>query len=442
MVSVIVGGQWGDEGKGKIVDVLAKNVDYIVRYQGGANAGHTLNINGKEIVLHLIPSGILNQHTKNVIGNGVVLDLLTLKEEIDFLGFDFTGRLFISDQAHVIFPWHRLVDALKYKGRIGTTGRGIGPAYTDKARRIGIRVGELFGNFKVIFDQHYDSAIFMLRQNCNNAEEIKDLLETNLKNEKTGQHLGRFYSAEQWLDKEKMFLEYSEIIQYIKPFVCNTVSLLNSAIEKGEKVVLEGAQGTFLDIDHGTYPFVTSSNSTSGGACTGSGIGPTKIKNVYGIMKAYITRVGAGPMPTELNDIVGEKLRYAGHEYGSTTKRPRRCGWFDAVLARHSARVNGMTSVVVTKLDVLDNFDEIKICIGYEIDGKIIKDFLSNVNEFARVKPVYVSMSGWKSDISSCRNYNDLPVQAKAYLSFIQEFIGCPIFIISVGPGRDQTILL
>ncbi len=443
MVTVIVGGQFGDEGKGKIVDVLAKDADFIVRYQGGANAGHTINVGCKQTILHLIPSGILYPQTMNVIGNGVVLDLLTLKHEIDALekrGINFTDRLFLSDQAHVIFPWHRLLDAIKYKGILGTTGRGIGPAYTDKIRREGIRLGDFknSSNARLLFDKQYESAIRQLKQECQNANEIQQLLKVPLKDEESGEHLGRYFSLEKWLDNEKIWEEYIQIYNSLQKYICNTVSLLHTANATGKKIVLEGAQGTFLDIDHGTYPYVTSSSACAGGACTGSGIGPLHIKEVCGIMKAYLTRVGTGPMPTELNNTTGEKIREIGHEYGATTKRPRRCGWFDAVLARHSVCINSMSSIALTKLDVLDDFDTINICVGYVIDGVLTTDFPNSRLDCA--EPWYETLRGWKQSTSSCTSFSALPCEAQNYVHRLQEFLQCHIHIVSVGPERERTI--
>lgn len=442
MVSVIVGAQFGDEGKGKIVDVLAKDAEYIVRYQGGANAGHTLYVNGKKIVLHLIPSGILYPHTKNVIGNGVVVDLLSLQEEMNFLsamGISFSERLFISDQAHIIFPWHRLIDMLCHKKKLGTTGRGIGPAYTDKISRQGIRFCDFQtpSVFTSKFEEQCAAAIHFFQQHCESIYEIEQALVQLVVN---GEHFGRYFSLEHWLDKSQIYAEYAAILHSLQPYICSTPYLLNSAISSSKKIVLEGAQGTFLDVDHGTYPYVTSSNTSSSGACTGSGIPPTKITAVHGIMKAYTTRVGEGPFPTELIDSIGERLRTLGHEYGATTGRPRRCGWLDAVLARHSCMINGMTSVVLTKLDVLDSFDEINICVGYEIDGKKITKFPSNAALLAVTKPIYESISGWKCSISACKSFAELPVAAQNYVFKLEKEIGCSIGIISVGPGREQTI--
>lgn len=444
MVSVIIGGQFGDEGKGKIVDVLAVDADYIVRYQGGANAGHTLKVNGKETILHLVPSGILYSHTKNVIGNGVVVDLLSLQHEMEELrscGVSFLDRFFISDQAHIIFPWHRLLDGLHYKGKLGTTGRGIGPAYADKISRVGIRFCDFFTPelFMEKFTVQYNAAVYALQQHCHSVYDVQALLE----DAKVGDgNLGRFFSLEHWLNKEQILVEYTAILTGLLSSICNTVALLHTAIQEHKKIVLEGAQGTFLDVDHGSYPFVTSSSTTAGGACTGSGIAPTYIGNVYGIFKAYTTRVGEGPFPTELNTADGEKLRETGHEYGATTKRPRRCGWFDAVLVRDSLRLNGMSVVVLTKLDVLSAFDEILVCVGYELNGQIVRDVPHNAVLLAQVKPVYESVPGWKTDISHCRSFAELPLACQAYVLKLEEAIDSSITIISVGPEREQTIFV
>ncbi|MFA6888167.1 MAG: adenylosuccinate synthase [Candidatus Woesearchaeota archaeon] len=439
MVSIILGGQWGDEGKGKIVDVLAKDADIIVRPQGGANAGHTININGIQTVLHLIPSGIFYPHTKNVIGNGVVVDLLALKSEIDVLnaqGINFKDRLYISDKAHMIFPWHRIIDALHHKGKIGTTGRGIGPAYADKVNRVGIRFCDYPHEFAEKFDVQYTAAINVMRQFT--LIEIQKLLEQMYQGD---ENFLRFYS-ENYLDKELIFAECTAILDSIQQYICNTFPLFNEAIVTGKKIVLEGAQGTFLDIDHGTYPFVTSSNTTAGGACTGSGIAPIHISEVYGIFKAYTTRVGTGPFPTELINVTGEKIRETGHEYGATTKRPRRCGWFDAVLARHSVFLNGMTHITITKLDVLDDFEEIQICVGYYYDGKITQEFPSNSVTLEKIKPLYITMSGWKSSTTQCKSFEELPIKAQEYVKMIEKTVQFPVSMISVGPEREQTFIL
>ncbi len=444
MVSVVLGGQWGDEGKGKLVDVFAKDAAYVVRYQGGANAGHTLKVNGLEMILHLVPSGILYPHTKNVIGNGVVVDLLALKEEIDVLtntGIGVSDRLFISDQAHIIFPWHRLLDGLHYKGRLGTTGRGIGPAYADKINRVGIRFGDFLTPhlFAEKFNAQYEAAVYALQQHCRSVYDVQEMLRDM---KYAGTDISRYFSLEHWLDKHQILVEYTAILTGLLPSICNTTTLLHKAILAHEKIVLEGAQGTFLDVDHGTYPFVTSSNTTAGGACTGSGIAPRYIGNVYGIFKAYTTRVGEGPFPTELLDAVGENLRAIGHEYGATTKRPRRCGWFDAVLAQHSIMINGMTGVILTKLDVLSSFDQIAVCVGYEYEGKPLDTFPSNAEILAKVKPVYDIVPGWEKDISHCRSVDQLPDNCQAYIKKLEEAIGHPISVISVGPEREQTIFV
>lgn len=437
MVSIIIGGQFGDEGKGKIADILAKDADIIVRPQGGANAGHTINVNGVQTILHLIPSGILYPHTKNVIGNGVVVDLLALKHEMDILaaqGIDFKGRLYISDKAHMIFPWHRVIDALCHKGKIGTTGRGIAPAYADKINRLGIRFCDYPDNFTEKFDAQYATACAMFQQYP--LEEIQTILEQLFEGK---ENFLRFYS-ENYLDREMIYAEYTSIADQIMPYICNTHSLFMDAIAANKKIVLEGAQGTFLDIDHGTYPYVTSSNTTAGGACTGSGIAPTHISDVYGIFKAYTTRVGSGPFPTELHDAASEKIRENGKEYGATTGRPRRCGWFDAVLAKHAVSLNGMTHVVLTKLDVLDEFEEIKICIGYYRDSKIYQDVPSNVSTLEKCVPLYMCIPGWKCPITKCRSFEELPEKAQTYIKLLEKVIEHPINIISVGPGREQII--
>lgn len=444
MVSVIIGGQFGDEGKGKIVDVLAADADYIVRYQGGANAGHTLKVNGRETILHLVPSGILYPHTKNVIGNGVVVDLLSLQHEMEELrsyGISFGNRFFISDQAHIIFPWHRLLDGLHHKERLGTTGRGIGPAYVDKVNRTGVRFCDFLipEVFLEKFNAQYDAAVYALQQHCHSVHDLEALLHDAKVGE---QDLTRFFSLEHWLNKEQILVEYTAILTGLLPYICNTVSVLHTALQAHKKIVLEGAQGTFLDVDHGTYPFVTSSSTTAGGACTGSGIAPPYIGNVYGIFKAYTTRVGEGPFPTELQNADGEKLRELGHEYGATTKRPRRCGWFDAVLVRDSLRLNGISVVVLTKLDVLSAFDEIKVCVGYESNGTIVQDVPHNSAVLDNVKPVYESVPGWKTDISGYRSFTELPLACQAYIRKLEEVIGMSMAIISVGPEREQTIFV
>lgn len=417
-VTVLVGSQWGDEGKGKIVDLLSEKFQVVVRYQGGANAGHTVEIGSKKYVLHLIPSGILRDDVICVIGNGVVIDPVALLDEIALLeshGITVKGRLFISHNAHLIMPYHKLLDSISESGKtkIGTTGRGIGPCYIDKYARKGIKIIDLL--YPKILEEK-------IRQNL----EEKNLLLKNI------------YNVEE-LDVEKIIAQYLEFDKEIDVYIKDVPAYLNQAIEEGKSVLLEGAQGALLDVDHGTYPFVTSSNPTSGGACTGTGIPPNKVTDVIGIVKAYTTRVGEGPFPTELLDDEGEELRRQGNEFGATTGRPRRCGWFDAFLVRYSALINGISSVAITKLDVLSMFDEIKVCTGYEFEGKLLKSFPTDFQKLSAVKPVYVTLPGWKEDISACLSFDQLPENAKKYLRYISEAAGIKVSIISVGPKREST---
>ena len=416
--TVLVGSQWGDEGKGKIVDLISEGFEIVVRYQGGANAGHTVEIGDKKYILHLIPSGILRENVICVIGNGVVIDPTALLEEIELLkknNISVDGRLFISHNAHLIMPYHKLLDSISESGdnKIGTTGRGIGPCYIDKYGRKGIRIVDLL-----------------------NRTELEKKIRANLKEkneilQKIHSHAG--------LDVEAICKEYLEFDQAIDKYIKDAPAFLNEALDEGKSVLLEGAQGTFLDVDHGTYPYVTSSSPTSGGACTGSGIPPTRIDAVIGIVKAYTTRVGNGPFPTELLDEEGEKLRKIGAEFGATTGRPRRCGWFDAFLLAYSKMVNGITSVALTKLDVLSEFEKIKVCVGYELNGKRLKSFPTNVDQLNLVKPVYETLDGWNTDISNCERYQDLPKKTIEYLDFISQKSGIKIDIVSVGPKRKQT---
>ena len=420
-VTVLVGSQWGDEGKGKIVDLLSKNYDIVTRYQGGANAGHTVVIGDKQYILHLIPSGILRANIKCVIGNGVVIDPTALLDEIKLLesnNIKVEGRLFISHNAHLIMPYHKLLDSISESGenKIGTTGRGIGPCYIDKYARKGIKIVDLL-----------------------NRKSLEEKIRENLKEKNN--LLKKVYDREE-LDVEEIIKQYVEFDKTIDQYIKDVPAYLNNAIAEGKSILLEGAQGALLDVDHGTYPFVTSSSPTSGGACIGTGIPPTKIDNVIGIVKAYTTRVGNGPFPTELTDGDGEMLRKTGSEYGATTGRPRRCGWFDAFLVRYSAMVNGIDSVAITKLDVLSSFDEIKICTGYKLNGKAIKSFPTDVERLLSVTPIYKTLPGWKSDISSCESYNDLPDKTKQYLDFISKEAEIKIRIISVGPERQQTFFV
>ncbi len=420
-VSIIVGSQWGDEGKGKIVDILSERFEIVVRYQGGANAGHTVQIGDKQYILHLIPSGILRENVICVIGNGVVIDPKALLDEISILeksGINIKGRLFISQNAHLIMPYHKLLDSISENTstKIGTTGRGIGPCYIDKYARKGIRIVDLLD--KKVLEEKIKF----------NIEEKNNILR-------------KVYNHEE-LDVNEIIKEYVEFDQIIDQYITDVPSYLNNAISEGKSILLEGAQGTLLDVDHGTYPFVTSSNPTSGGASTGSGIPPTKISSVIGIVKAYTTRVGLGPFPTELFGKEGDKLREVGAEFGATTGRPRRCGWFDAFLLNYSRMINGIERVAITKLDVLSYLDEIKVCIAYEINGKRLKHYPTDVNKMIQVTPVYETLPGWKKDISSITEYDELPEQAKNYLSFISHQSGFEINFISVGPRRQQTIEL
>ncbi|MGE5436197.1 MAG: adenylosuccinate synthase [Syntrophothermus sp.] len=419
-VAVLVGSQWGDEGKGKIVDILSEKYDIVVRYQGGANAGHTVEIGEDKYVLHLIPSGILRKDVVCVIGNGVVIDPIALLDEIALLeknNIKVDGRLFISHNAHLIMPYHKLLDSINEKSeKIGTTGRGIGPCYIDKYARKGIRIVDLL-----------------------NRKALEEKIRKNL--EEKNNILTKIYEHQE-LDVEEIVNQYLEFDKRIDKYIKDVPAFLHKAMDEGKSILLEGAQGALLDVDFGTYPFVTSSSPTSGGACTGSGIPPTKISDVIGIVKAYTTRVGAGPFPTELLDEDGERLRSVGAEYGATTGRPRRCGWFDAPLVKYSAMVNGITSVAITKLDVLSSFEKIKVCIGYEIDGKVVHSFPTDVERLEKVKPVYEVLDGWNSDITKALTYDELPSKTKEYLKFIGEQANININIISVGPKREQTFFI
>ncbi len=418
----IVGTQWGDEGKGKIVDILSEKADYIVRFQGGNNAGHTVVVNGTKYVLHLLPSGILHDGKKCVLGNGMVIDLESLWNEVEFIrrvGKNPEGRIFVSERAHVIFPYHKELDAasekLKGDGSIGTTLKGIGPAYRDKAGRVGIRIADL-----------------------KDEETFKEKLRWNLREkELTLKHV---YNYSVSFNFDEVYSHTMRVYEKVADYVCDTVSLLNRAIDGGEKVLFEGAQATLLDIDVGTYPFVTSSNSSALGIPAGTGVSPKKIEKVYGIAKAYTTRVGGGPFPTELKDNVGELLRARGHEYGSTTGRPRRCGWLDLFAVKFSVMVNDLDGIVITKLDVLDAFDEIKVCVGYELDGEVIDRFPSTAKELSRVKPIYETLPGWKTETTHVKRWEDLPKEAQNFIRFIEDYLGIPVPMVSTGPQRDETI--
>jgi len=417
---VLLGAQWGDEGKGKATDLLGGRVDYVVRYQGGNNAGHTVVIGDQKFALHLLPSGILTPSVVPVIGNGVVIDPEVLLQEMANLtarNVD-TSKLVISANAHLITPYHVTLDKVTErflgKSKLGTTGRGIGPTYSDKIARIGIRVQDLF-----------DESI--LRQKVEGALVNKNQVLVKVYNR-------RELQVDAIADQ---LLEYAEVL---RPYVADTSLLLNNALDAGKVILLEGGQGTLLDVDHGTYPFVTSSNATAGGACTGSGIGPTRITRVIGILKAYTTRVGSGPFPTELLDDDGEKLRTIGGERGVTTGRPRRCGWFDAPIARFATRVNGLTDFFLTKLDVLDTFERIPVCVAYDVDGERMDELPMTQTGFHHAKPIYEYLPGWMTDISAARTVDDLPANAKSYVQFLQDISGAPISAIGVGQDRDATI--
>lgn len=419
-VQIVVGAQWGDEGKGKIVDLLSKNVDIVARYQGGANAGHTVVIGNKHYVLHLIPSGIFHPHVTCVIGNGVVIDPSALIQEIrqlKELNIDIKGRLLISRNAHLIMPYHQHLDKIREQStqKIGTTGQGIGPAYVDKAMRVGIKIVDLL---------HRD--VFVQKLKSNIEEKNKTL--KNICNE---------YEV----DIDKTITDYEKFGEQISEYVTDTAVYLNRAIQEGKRILAEGAQGTLLDVDHGTYPFVTSSNSTSGGACTGLGIPPTTITSILGVVKAYTTRVGNGPFPTELTNEVGTQLREIGREYGATTGRPRRCGWLDTFAIRYSAMINGFTHIAITKLDVLDSFNEIKVCVGYHINRKFVTNFSSDEQTLSNVVPIYEIYKGWKTPTSKITNYSALPPNAKTYIEAIGALTGTKVTAVSVGAQREQIII-
>jgi adenylosuccinate synthase len=419
MVDVILGMQWGDEGKGKIVDYFAKNYDVIARFQGGPNAGHTLYVDGKKIVLHQIPSGIFHEDKVNLIGNGVVLDAITLKRECENVaafGVDYKKNLYISERAHLILPTHRALDKAselsKGNEKIGSTLKGIGPAYMDKTGRNGLRVGNLL-------DKSFTT----------------DYIKLRMKHQRL---LDNFNFQEDISAWEEEFFEAMEFLREFK--IVNGEYFINEKIQKGQRVLAEGAQGSMLDVDFGTFPFVTSSNTISAGVCTGLGIAPQKIKEVFGISKAYCTRVGSGPFPTELNDETGELLRKTGNEFGSTTGRPRRCGWIDLVALQFACMINGVTQIIMTKADILDGLEELKVCNGYKINGKAINYVPFQMNK-VDIEPVYKSFAGWQKDITAITGFSDLPVEMKNYINYLDEFLGVPVKYISNGPGRDQLVV-
>ena len=420
----LIGCQWGDEGKGKVVDNFAQKADVVVRFQGGNNAGHTLVVEGEQIILHLIPSGILHSGKLCIIGNGVVIDPRVLCEEIDLLKskgyFPDDKLLRISDRAHLILPYHRAIDLgsekKKGKGKIGTTGRGIGPCYSDKSARAGIRFSDL-------------TEPGALKEKLTRLLEEKNL------------YLTRVLELEP-IEPEPVIEEFLGYSQRLSQYCENTSLLLNQLIKQGKKVLFEGAQGTMLDLDHGTYPYVTSSNTVSGAVCVGAGIGPKLIDRIVGVSKAYTTRVGRGPFPTELKDELGDKLRQQGGEYGATTGRPRRCGWLDLVQLKYAVRLNGFTDLVITKLDVLSGINPLKICVGYRYKGELLKDFPARVEVVEELEPVYQEFSGWEEDISGVREFSELPSSAQDYLKMIQDQLEVPLMAISVGKEREQIILL
>ncbi len=419
--AVVVGAQWGDEGKAKVIDYLTERADIIARFQGGANAGHTVVVEGRKFVFHLVPSGVLYPDKVCVIGNGVVVDPLALLDEIDQIrerGIETEGRVFLSSKAHLILPIHKALDRAMERSKgersIGTTGRGIGPAYSDKALRGGIQAAELLD-----VDRLRERFSAVLERGNRLLEKVFD---------------------EDPVESDEVLERYVEAAGRLGPSIRDISRLLDESMRAGRRVLLEGAQGTMLDIDHGTYPFVTSSNPTAGGACLGTGIGPSRIGRVVGIAKAYATRVGHGPFPTELEGEMGERLRDWGGEYGATTGRPRRCGWFDAVALRYAARVNGLDELAVTKLDVLDQVDEIGVCTGYRIDGRELDDVPLRSEEWERIEPIYEWLPGWKSETSGLRELGELPERARAYLERIGVLTGVPVGLVSVGPDRAQTL--
>jgi len=422
--TIVLGAQWGDEGKGKVVDLSTVDADVIVRSSGGHNAGHTVVVGDTKYILHLIPSGIIHKDKINIIGNGVVIAPDALIEEMEGLkkqGISFDeGRFFISKRAHVILPYHKTIDILreelKGKKKIGTTGRGIGPTYADKAARTGIRICDL-----------YDPEVFREKLE-QNVREVNFLLEHLYKHDK--------------MDADKIYDQFMEYAEVMKPYVTETAYLVNKLYDEGKKIMMEGAQGVLLDVDFGTFPYVTSSNSSAGGACTGTGLSPRKIDNVMGVMKAYTTRVGGGPFPTELLGQTGEDLRAAGHEYGATTGRPRRCGWLDLVAMKFAVVINGINSIALTKLDVLSGMEKIKVCTGYKYGDKILNQFPPELKILEECEPIYTEMDGWTEDITSVKSYDELPVNARKYVQYVSDYLGVNYSLISLGTERGQTIKL
>jgi len=419
-VIAVIGGHWGDEGKGKVVDILAEKVKIVMRFSGGDNAGHTVVNPYGEFKLHLIPSGIFYPHTICLIGNGVAVNPAVLISELDQLnqrGVD-TNRLYISDRAHLIMPYHILLDGLEEESRagkaLGTTRKGVGPAFTDKTARLGIRAGDLL-NKKAFLER----LSFIL--------EYKNII------------LTKVYGVSP-LSLDKVYNEYCQYAEHLASFITETATIVDEALDKGELVLLEGAQGSLLDPDFGTYPYTTSSSPLAGGSSLGTGLSPNQLNHILGVFKAYCTRVGSGPMPTELEDETGDQIRELAHEYGATTGRPRRCGWFDAVAARFTSRINGFTGVALTRLDILDVFPRIKICVGYKLDGQTINYFPASINALERCQPIYEELAGWQTPTTNISQYDKLPSEAKKYIARLEELVGCPVKLICVGPRREQTI--
>lgn len=420
---IVLGAQWGDEGKGKIVDLFSENFDIVARYQGGHNAGHTVYVGPQKFVLRLIPSGILRPGVKAVIGNGVVIDPLALLEEIESLengGIDVRAQLLISNRAHVIFPFHRMVEkvseAREDRVAIGTTSRGIGPCYEDKIGRRGIRIADL------VSPQGFDGLYRML------AEDKVTL--------------AKAFRVSETIDFEAILAQYKQLAERLRPMVCDSASYLAAARAAGKKILFEGAQGTMLDIDHGTYPFVTSSNASAGGACTGAGVPPTAIQGVIGVSKAYITRVGAGPFPSEVEGEAGDHIRRVGNEFGSVTGRPRRCGWFDVPLLKYTTAINGFDSLIITKLDVLDDLDEIPVCVGYKVKGVLVHDMPATNEEVSAIEAVYETLPGWKTSTRGVTDLNAIPPKARDYLNFLEEKTGVEVGCVSNGPERNETLIV
>ncbi len=445
--TVLIGTQWGDEGKGKISDILSEGASIVVRYQGGANAGHTVVVGEKTLILHLIPCGILRPGKLCYIGNGVVIDPVALFDEVSLLeseGIEVRGRLFVSLSAHVILPYHRVMErafeGLLGDRRIGTAGRGIGPAYRDKAARVGVRVCDLFER-RVLREK---AAILaqearMYVQRASESDAVDFNVSSEVRSESGGGEEGGLLTVEEPTDVVE---RYAALGEKLRPMALDVSRRLNDALTEGKHVLFEGAQGTLLDLDFGSYPYVSSSNATAGGACTGTGVGPTRIDEVLGVAKAYTTRVGNGPFPTELPTDASSALREAGAEYGATTGRPRRCGWFDSVVVRYSVRTNGVSKIYLTKLDVLDGVEELKICTGYRYEGEVLEDFPPSLEAMFRVEPSYESLPGWQGSVGDARREGDLPKEARDYVRRIEELIGAKIAGISVGSGREEMLFL